>query len=330
MKRTALGLDENLGALVQRYGCSVSHVVVDPTCERFTAPGINGLIPFRRGFRCLVGIGDPVCDPRHADELTERFRRRCAADGLSTVFAVASEGFTARAVAGGYAAVEFGEELIFDPRRDPQAGARGRELRKKVRRAERASVTVEEHRGGPDDWVTERSMEAVARNWVRLRRGPQVFITPALLFTERTGRRWFCARCGEQMVGLLSLVRVDARAGWVFEHLMALPAAPQGVTELLVTTALAVLGREGCGFATFGPSTRARLGRMHRVGWYSEAVGRAVFNSASRWFHLQSLSRYRRKFQEAAVEPSYLLFHPTLGLCEATGLLRAFNVTLRW
>jgi phosphatidylglycerol lysyltransferase len=327
MRNRAHSIDADLGALVQRHGCSVSHVVVDPACGRFRAAGIDGLIPYRRGFRCLVGIGDPICDERHSDELAERFRLSCAAQKLSTVFAAASERFTQRALARGYASVEFGEELIFDPRRDPQSGGRGRELRKKVQRAQRAGVNVLEHQG---DFDVERGLESLARAWVERRRGPQVFITPVLLFAERTGRRWFYAACGTQLLGVLSLLRLDARGGWVFEHLLTEPDAPQGTSEQLVTVALGALGREGCGYATFGPSTLSQLGRMQRVGWYGQVVGRAVFNSAARWFHLDSLSQYRKKFQVSAVEPSHLLFHPGIGVREATGLLRAFNVTLRW
>jgi lysylphosphatidylglycerol synthetase-like protein (DUF2156 family) len=331
MRRVVAPAASDVADWVQRFGGSVSHVTSDPRCGRFSAPGIRGLIPFRRGVRCLVGIGDPICDARDTDGLAERFRRDCAGRGLSTVFAAASESFASRCVARGYAAIEFGEELIFDPQRDPRVGADGRELRKKLNRAARAGVIADEHARGFGAREAEREMETVANGWLSARWGPQIFITPLSLFAERQGRRWLCARHGERMIGVLSLLRVQVRRGWVFEHLVALPDAPQGTTELLVTSALDVLRGEGCRYATFGPSTLERLGRMWNVGSYGEAVGRAVFSSTARFFHLQSLSHYRRKFQACAIEPSYLLFHPArFGLCEATGLLRAFNLSLRW
>jgi lysylphosphatidylglycerol synthetase-like protein (DUF2156 family) len=324
--------DQNAGpfdleTLVRRYGSSVAHVVSDPECAQFRVLGIDGLIPYRRGFRCLVGIGDPISDPAFSDELAEAFRLHCARHGLSTVFAATGARFSAACVARGYAAVEYGEELIFDPRRDPQAGAAGRELRKKINRATRAGVTAREESGDPG--ARER-IGAVAQAWLGARRGPQVFISPILVGDERVRRRWFVAQREAQTVGALSLIRLDTRDGWALEHLMAIPGAPQGTTELLVVRALAALGEEGCGFATFGPSTLSQLGKMVRVGQYGELCARAVFGAAARLFQFDSLARYRRKFQAIASEPSYLLFHPShFGLHEATGLLRAFNV-FRW
>jgi lysylphosphatidylglycerol synthetase-like protein (DUF2156 family) len=319
-----------IGALVERFGGSVSHVLHDPRCQRFAAAGIEGVVPYRRGFRCLVAIGDPVCDGRDAPELAERFRRFCAAQGRRTVVAAASERFAASCVERGYAAVEFGEELSLDPARDPRTGSRGRELRKKLYRAERAGVTASEYRPLDDDPALEAELKAVALAWLSGRRGPQVYITPLELFPSRVGRRWFYARHGAAPVGALSLQRIAAREGWVFEHLVAVPDAPQGTTEHLVTTALEALGREGCRYATFGPSTLARLGRIERLDWYSEAVGRAVFSGVGRAFGLCSLAHFRRKFQAVSAEGSFLLFHPArIGLFQATGLLSAFNVSLR-
>jgi lysylphosphatidylglycerol synthetase-like protein (DUF2156 family) len=287
------------------------------------------LIPYRKSLRCLVAIGDPVCDERHADQLAESFRLSCARRGWSTVFAAVSERFAERCVARGYAAVEFGEEHIIDPRRDAAAGAAGRELRKKLNRAQRAGVTVDEY--VPYDAVVEASMEAVAREWLSARRGMQVFVSPLYLFAERGGRRWFHAQREGVPVGVLTLVRLDRLDGWLIEHLLATPHAPQGTTELLVTTALAALGEEGCGYATFGPAVLPRLGRLQGLRRASEAIGRAVFDAAGRILHIESLARFRQKFQPLRAEGSHLLFHPPrIGLCETTGLLRAFNVSLKW
>jgi lysylphosphatidylglycerol synthetase-like protein (DUF2156 family) len=321
----------NVGSLVEHFGGSVSYVLNDPTCERFAAPGIEGLIAFRRGFRCFVMIGDPVCDEQDADDLIESFRQFCMAERRSTVVAAASASFATRCVERGYAAIEFGQELTFDPQRDPTSGGRGRELRKKLHRARRAGVAVAEYHPHLDHRSLEHDLRAIARAWLAARHGFQVFITPIDLFPYYRGRRWFYARRGAALLGVLSLQRVGCRGGWVFEHLAALPDAPQGTTELLVTTALTALGSEGCRYATFGPSTLSRLGRMQGVAPYSEAVARAVFNTAGSVFGLDALTRYREKFQATGTEASYLLFYPArIGLGEATGLLRAFNVSLRW
>jgi lysylphosphatidylglycerol synthetase-like protein (DUF2156 family) len=315
--------------LVQRFGCSVSHVLSDPSCLRFWASDVVGVIPYRQGIRCAVGIGDPVCPPGAAGRLAERFRESLARRRLSTVFAVASERFARFCIDVGFSGIEFAEELILDPRRDPSAGSRGRELRKNLYRAQRSGLVVEELR--ERDPALEWAIERAAHSWLAGRRGAQAFISPILLFTERRGRRWFYARSGRRVIGVLSLVRLDARDGWVFEHLLPARDAPTGTSETLVTHALETLGLEGCRYATFGPSPLGRLGKMHRVGWVGHSISRAFFDAAARLLHFDAVSHFRKKFSPSHSEPRFLLFHPPrLGVCEATSLLRAFNVSLKW
>jgi lysylphosphatidylglycerol synthetase-like protein (DUF2156 family) len=317
--------DAMIAGLMQRFGGPVAHVLGDPSVARFSMPGIEGVIAYRPSLRCRVAIGDPVCAPADRDRLAEHFRFANAGQGCSTVYAAAGEAFAAACVARGYAAVEFGQEQIFDPRRDPTLGSTGRELRKKVHRAERDGVTVHEPRERESAELSER-MREVGQAWLAARHGPQAFITPLHRFERTRGRRFFYAVHAGRMVGVLSLVRMDQYDGWVFEHLLPRPDAPIGTSELLVTTALHVLGAEGSAHATFGPAALSHLGRMSHVGAGSSFVGRLVFDSAGRLFHIESQLRFREKFQVARREGSFLLFHPArIGLFEALGLLRAFS-----
>jgi ergosteryl-3beta-O-L-aspartate synthase len=317
--------EATIAGLMLRYGGPVAHVLGDPTCARFSVPCIEGVIAYRPSLRCRVAIGDPVCAPRDQERLAERFRVANAGQGCSTVYAAAGQAFAERCIAHGYAAIEFGQEQIFDPQRDPTRGSSGRELRKKVHRAERDGVTIHEPRER-ELGETSAQMREVGRAWLAARHGPQAYITPLHRFEPSRGRRFFYALHHGRMVGVLSLVRMDAHDGWVFEHLLPRPDAPVGTSELLVTTALHVLGTEGSAHATFGPAALAHLGRMCRVGAGSSLVGRLVFDSAGRLFHIESQKRFREKFQVARREGSYLLFHPArVGLFEAIGLLRAFG-----
>lgn len=309
--------------LVQRFGCSVSFVLTDPSCLRFTSPGIEGVIPYRLGVRSVVGIGDPVCPPDEADRLADEFREAAARRGWSTVFVAAGRRFTEASVARGLAAIEWGEDLIFDPRLDPAAGHRGRELRKNLNRASRASVTVEELR----DPSLEPELDELAKRW--LPRGARTFLAPVDLFGQRRGHRWFYARTPGQLAGVLSMGRLDTLGGWVFEHLLAAAQAPTGTTETLVTHALQTLGDEGCGCATFGPSPSRRLGRMEGVGPTTQRFANTFYEGARRLLGFDSISRYRMKFASVRSEPRFLLFHPRrIGFSHAMGILRAFNVRL--
>lgn len=319
----------SVARLVQRWGSAVSSALFDPACARFVIPEIDGVIGYRQAWGCALAIGDPVCHPRHAEALSDAFRDFCRARGWATLVAAASARFAERCLARGYGGVEVGDELILDPRRDPTAGPRGRELGKQVNRARKAGVTVTEYDpslvADPD---LERALESVAASWVGERRGPQLLLARARLFERPWGKRWFYARLGERIVGVLSMVRLDARDGWLFDHLVQTPDAPGGTTELLVYRALAQLRSEDCAFATFGPVPSPRLGDMAGLGALSGALARALYQTAGRVLHLEGRARYRLRFQIARQESAWLLFCPPhLGLREVVAVMRALNVS---
>jgi lysylphosphatidylglycerol synthetase-like protein (DUF2156 family) len=229
----------------------------------------------------------------------------------------------------GWASLEFGAELMLDPRQDPCRGRRSHELRKKLNRARRVGLVVEEYTRFPADPKREAQLDGLVAEWLRGRKGPQIFLAGVHLFDPPDGKRWFFATLGGRVVGLLSLMHLERRDGWLLDHLMALPDAPRGTTESLVAHALARLGEEGCAYATFGPAPRADLGAIDGLGAVSEKLARGAYATVARMFHLESRSRYRLKFGEATPVPSYVLLDPPhIGFRQVLAILRAFNVSL--
>jgi lysylphosphatidylglycerol synthetase-like protein (DUF2156 family) len=278
-----------------------------------------------------VALGDPVAPPEHRVALAEAFRSWCRASGLHTAYAAAGEAFAREAAEMGYAALEVCEEQILDPRRDPTQGSKGREVRKKVMHAKRDGVVVEEHR--PDysaaSYRREEAMQKVATDWLAARKGPQIFLAHIDLFDVREGRRLIYAKVGDEVVGVLSLLELRARGGYLFEHHLVSPGAPQGTSEILIVGALERLGTEGAREATFGPAPASALGHVANLGAFSERAARKVFDACVKAFHFDARARYRRKFQLARTAPSFVLLDPPrFGVCQAVGLLRAFNVSL--
>ncbi len=336
----AAGLDADMAGrsraslcrLVRRYGGSVSTALLDPSCDLFRAQAIEGAIGFRSRFGCAVSIGDPVCAEDDKPRLARAFSEHCRARRLHTAYAVAGPSFAHWAADHGYGALCFGEELSFDPRRDPAAGAPGRELRKKLFRAGREGIEVIEYRPlrGRDPGA-EREMEAVARSWLDARSGPQVYVVPVRLFAHLEGRRLFYALHRGRVVGVLSTVRLEARGGYLFDHHLVLPDAPIGTSESLIAEALRTFGGEGCGWATFGPAPANELGEILGLSQRQARLARSVFRKLGQTFHFESRNRYRRKFQVASSQSSYLLVSPPrFGPREIGGLVNAFNASLAW
>jgi lysylphosphatidylglycerol synthetase-like protein (DUF2156 family) len=295
---------------------------------------VEGIVGYRESWGCDVALGDPVCRVANLPKLAAEFREYCAAHGRDTVYAAGSAQLAAVECGWGAAAVEFGETLIHDPRLDPQAGSGGRELRKKVARAHRENVVVREYqpeRVGREP-ALECSLEDVAARWLRARFGLQIYVSRVHLFEPHVeGRRWFYAQVGSQVVGVLALLRMEARAGYLLEHLLAAPASPVGIAELLVTDCFATLGMEGCSFATFGPAPGAQLRAVRNLGRFNEAFARRVYSTAHRMFHLDRRTHFQQKFGVASVEPTYIVFDPPhVRISTLLGLSRAFNVSVRF
>jgi lysylphosphatidylglycerol synthetase-like protein (DUF2156 family) len=322
-------MGHTIGELVVKYGGPVANGLLDPRYRPFSSSEVEGVVGYQASWGCAVALGDPVCSARDLARLTARFRERCAECGRHTLFAAGSSQLAAIVCAWGGAAVEFGETLIFDPQLDPQAGPRGRELRKKVQRARREGARLLEYRGGEP--ATEQAIDDVAARWLAARRGLQMYLSRVRLFDQSVvGRRWFYARAGGRLVGVLTLLRLEARDGYLIEHLLAAPDAPVGTPELLVTECFTLLAAEACGFVTFGPAPAAQLGRVRNLSRASERFARRVFEGLSRAFRLDGRTNFQRKFRVAGVEPAYLVFDPPrVGIWHALGVMRAFNVSLR-
>jgi lysylphosphatidylglycerol synthetase-like protein (DUF2156 family) len=316
--------------LVRSFGGPVSNALFDEDIEVFRADGIDGAVAYRSGLGCAVAVGDPICAKADTPRLAKAFSAECQRLGRNTVYTVASEPFTAWAARQGYASIEFGRELIVDPRNDVLAGHAEQTLRGKVHRAEHAGVVATEYTAVPRDDALERAMEGAVQRWLRARHGPQIYLTPFSLFAGRRCKRWFYARRGADVIAVLQLVRLDACHGYLLSQLVSTPEAPPGTTELLGAFGLRELGAEGCGHATWGPAPLADLGAVRGLGAVSERLGRAVFRAAGHAFHLEARNEYRRKFPVARTTGSYLLFDPPqVGLRVAIAVLRAYHASAR-
>jgi lysylphosphatidylglycerol synthetase-like protein (DUF2156 family) len=312
---------------VQRWGCAASIALLDPACEIFTAPDIDGIIGYRRQFGCAVVLGDPVGTPSDIPSLVQAFHRYCEEHGWRIVYAVVSERFAQWAMRNVCSAlVQIGEELIFDLHDDPQKGAKGRKLRNKISHSRRTGVTVQEYL--VCDKALEYAIEQVGIAWLKGRRGPQIYLAHIDLFADRGGKRWFYAQQGDKIIGVLLLNRLESREGWLFNLLLTTPEAPSGTSELLVVSALQTLHLEDYAFVSFGTVPIEQLEEIEGLGLISTSLARMFFKGAKWIFHLNARKTYWKKFNPNS-ERIYVLFsRPNIGLREVFGVMRALNVSL--
>jgi lysylphosphatidylglycerol synthetase-like protein (DUF2156 family) len=314
---------------IRRWGGSASNALLDPACKLFIPSHIDGLLGYRLELGCAIVLGDPVCAPANIPILVHAFNHFCKVRGWKIIYTIASEQF-AKWVIGhqGGALVEFGEELILDPHSDPRAktGVNASLVRRKVRHALNENVKVQEYKGKNQE--IEKEIEQVGQAWLNSRRGPQIYISHVNLFENRFGKRWFYAQQEENIIGTLVLNQLQARQGWLLNHLMITPQAPHGTPELLVISALEALQQEGCHFITFGNSPGKELGEIVGLNKINAWLARRAYKIANKIFHLDGKQKFWGKFHPES-ERSYLIFSNShISFRELWGLMRALNVSL--
>lgn len=315
--------------LVASFGGPASNILLDPRSQCFEEAGIHGAIAFQRYGQCAVALGDPVSPPADAIELAEAFRSYCGDCGWHSIYAVIGSRMAAHFRGLNLGLIEFGVEQIV--RLEPTGGSSYiRDLRKKLKRADQAGLNVVEYRPAdqPDPGL-ETAMTNLTRDWLANRRGPQTYWATIDLFRARGITRWFCGMVGGQLVGVLSLLELRNRGGYLMEHILWHPDAPVGTSELLITRATETLAAEACRSASFGPAPAPELGEVSGFSFATQSLAHWIYRHCCRIFTLDSKVLYRQKFRPSATEPLYLAFDPPrLRLDTLRALGRVFNFSL--
>lgn len=311
---------------VRRFGNSASVALLDPSCGIYSAPHLDGVIGYRIKAGCAVVFGDPVCSKDHLPELVNSFHCFCQERGASVVYTATSSTFAAWAhevFKGSH--IEVAEELLLNPQHDFLESSKGRRLRSKLSHPMKLGIEIQEYLSS--DPEIQRAIEAVATDWLSGRQGPQIYLAHVDLFGCPEGKRWFYAKLGDKVIGLLMLNRLEAKEGWVLNLCMATGEAPSGTSELLVLSVLRQLKAEGCSLLTLGVVPRDTLGEIEGFGAMSSWCARKAYLGAKRYFNLERRKEYWRKFHPQS-ERAYVVFpQAKMSVRYVFGVIQALNAS---
>ncbi len=317
----------NLVNTVRQWGDVGTDGLLDAKCQIFTDPHIDGLIGYRIEADTAVVFGDPVCAATDKPRLAKAFQQFCRDQKIGVVYIIVSEEFANWAVQNMRSVlVEFGERFELNPQSNPvnHNGSNAGLVRKKVKQALKEGAFVQEYLG--DDLAIEKEIESVAITWQKARQGPQVFLAQFTFFNDRVGKRWFYAKQGDKIVGMLILNQLQAQNGYFLNNVMITKDAPHGISELLVISTLQALEKEQCQSVIIGPVPRQQLGKISGLGRFSELITRCIYKLAKKIFNLGGHEVFWGKFQPT-IYPSYLLFpEKTLSFSSIKALLKALNI----
>lgn len=318
---------EKIEKWVHRWGCSISEAVLDPACQFFHVPNIDGLIGYRLESNCAVIYGDPICAPNDMPLLAEAFHLYCQERKRNIIYVSASEGFAKWAIDHLCSImIEVGEEVIFDPQVNCQEGPKGSRLRNKISHAHMLGLSVAEYL--TYDTKLEQAIQQIGAAWLQAREGPQIYLGHLNFFENRMDKRWFYIKQGEHILGIALLSRLEARAGWLLKFLISVPNSPRGTSELLMTSVLEILRSENCHFLTYGMVPADQLGKIAGLGKFSSWLAQCAFNAAKWIFKLDQRRIYWQKFHPKT-EPSYIVFcEPRIRLQEIRALMKSLKIDL--
>ncbi|MEP6835714.1 MAG: phosphatidylglycerol lysyltransferase domain-containing protein [Gemmatimonas sp.] len=272
------------------------------TAFQVLAPGMHhwfardtGMVGYIDIGSAWVVAGEPVAAHDLTIPVAEEFVAHAEAHRKRVAF-FATEG--ALASSPRFRRVFIGEQPVWNPMEWPETLRASRSLREQLRRARAKRVVVREVKG--DDHATDESLTRLMQRWLATRAMPTMhFLVELEPFVHRESRRLFVAEREGVLVAFLSLAPVSARNGWLFEHLLRDPLAPNGTAELLVDFAMQQLRGENVTWATLGLAPLA--GPVS--GWlrFARDLARPLFN-------FTGLAAFKRKLRPTSWEAIYLAY----------------------
>lgn len=256
----------------------------------------DAVVAFATPRGAMVAAGEPVAALDELIATAEAFVAHARAQHKRASF-FATEGRLAQSSA--LQRRLLGEQPVWDPRAWASHIASHRSLREQLRRARAKQVMVQ--RLPHETFIRAELSAAVQTLLARWRATRSMAAMHFLVTVDFTSggeqRRHYAAWQDGQLVALLSLAPVPARNGWLFEHLLRDPDAPNGTLELLVDHAMRDLAAEGVSWATLG------LAPLHGAvdPWL-----RRIRHWSTPLFNFEGLAAFKRKLRPSYWEPIYL------------------------
>ncbi len=221
-------------ALLTSYGTnSLAFFGLAPENRHFLAPRGSGFVSYRLVNNVAVVLGDPVCAPAAAEQVTKSFLAICAQQHWRVAFYQASPAFLATYHALKLHTFKLGEEALLHPQTFTLRGSALANVRTSARRAERDEITISWYDGSPPTTVIQQ-LEQISQTWLASRTATHA---------EEMG--FSTGRLDELME---SAERADTIAQLSQPCSTALRAVPRFVTGVAATSA-----GTACAFVTFTP-----------------------------------------------------------------------------
>ncbi|MGH9456102.1 MAG: phosphatidylglycerol lysyltransferase domain-containing protein [Thermoanaerobaculia bacterium] len=250
--------------LLRRHGWNAtSFQAIEPEFRYWFDSGGDAAIAYLDTGRAWVVAGAPIASLDRCAVVAERFTEEARRWGRRVAFFATEPRFLREAP---MRSLVIGAQPSWDPRSWTERHRGHRGLKEQLRRARAKGVSVERVASGEAAGGMRPELERLIARWLAARPMPPMSFLVALepfVFPEE--RRYYVARAGGAVAGLLVAVPVYERGGWFFEDILRDPASPKGTTELMIDAAMRDVAGEGCTFVTLGLAPLAGTEEWHRL-----------------------------------------------------------------
>ncbi|MFF9899292.1 bifunctional lysylphosphatidylglycerol flippase/synthetase MprF [Streptomyces longispororuber] len=297
--------------------------------DTFTAPGLDGVIAYRRTGAYLVQLGGPFAAPEDYTALLERFMAHAHEQGLRVVGAQLQRHDAEIYAQCGFTVNQFGSSWVVHLPGFTLKGGRFMRMRNKISRAFRNGLTVTET--GPEGYLAAK--EAIDAHWLRSKgeeARPLEFLVGQLGGPAQIHRRLFVGTIDAQPVGYISYSPVyGTRQGWMHDLSRRIPDASPGLMEAINAHVIEVLRAEGCQWLHFGLTPFTGLDETGELPGHSPAfrwLMHFLWDQGAALYPAQSQLAYKEKWAPEAPIPEYVAFEgPSASLPAFAHIFRACN-----
>jgi len=303
----------SLEDLIARYGDSSNTTWVEDKFEVWRHPTMGAAVGYavsadddKKDTFCVIW-GNPLCEEEKFPEVIHAFLDFVKQKGWSPIWSCVDERVE-RVLAEElqWRAVACVQEDVLDPTKaNPEEN---KEVRKHIRKAQKAGCTIIKCDGPPADDIKEQINECIAQ-WKAGRKGTQVHTTNVEPWRDTEHRHYFYAKDAEgKVVGFLFISKVAE--GWAIKDSISLKSAPKNLTEWLITEAIHYLADKGESYLTFGPTPAPALKSAENAEMPSGSFKflSATYSSIERTL-LGNKRDFRNKFKVEG-EPIYVCYPP--------------------
>ena len=289
---------------------STCYQILNPGIQHWISMSAPAVVGYTRRHRTLLVAGAPVCPPEKLAEVClefEQFARRqdcrvcyvCAEERLRRVFEYSR----------GHSKITLGAQPVWDPHVWPQKIERHASLRAQLNRCWNKEVVVEPVT--PAEAARNPRFHRILTEWLGTRRLPPMhfLVEPRILSESAPERVVFVGLRSGTAVAVVAASPNPARRGYLVELLARTPAAPNGISELLIDAAMRRFAGDGQTRVTLGLvalASAAESGIQANPFWL-RSIMRFARLHANRFYNFRGLEQFRLKMSPCRWEPVYAI-----------------------